>query len=201
MLVMAKFLQRWWNFCLLYFAITSDKWVSNTGGKLKILIFWYPFFGVAWLSLFSVIHLLCAWFTFTFQLDPCSLHVYIHFSIKFTFTFQLDLLCWEGRRTQVDLHGQLLVSSSISCPQTQIQFQLEIFRSWDKLIFFYQNCTRSTREEDWFMIFVTRWGLMVLTTVGYGEKVPHTWAGQVIHTLAARQLSCAFFCIPGGYQE
>ena len=56
--------------------------------------------------------------------------------MKFTFTFQLDLLCWEGRRTQVDLHGQLLVSSSISCPQTQIQFQLEIFRSWDKLIFF-----------------------------------------------------------------
>ena len=42
---------------------------------------------------------------------------------------------------------------------------------------------------------------MVLTTVGYGEKVPHTWAGQVIHTLAAGQVSCAFFCIRGGYHE
>ena len=42
---------------------------------------------------------------------------------------------------------------------------------------------------------------MVLTTVGYGEKVPHTWAGQVIHTLAAGQVSCAFFCIPAGYHE
>ena len=23
------------------------------------------------------------------------------------------------------------------------------------------------------------WGLMVLTTVGYGARAPHTWAGQV----------------------
>ena len=101
-------------------------------------------FDFAWLSPFTVVHwLLCAWFTFTFQLYHRSFKVYIHFSIKFTFPlllnslslFQLDLLRWEGRRTQVDLHGQLLVSSSISCPQTQIQFQLEIFRSWDKLIF------------------------------------------------------------------
>merc|ERR1712038_441707 len=29
------------------------------------------------------------------------------------------------------------------------------------------------------------WGLMVLTTVGYGEKVPHTWAGQLIGGLCA----------------
>ena len=101
-------------------------------------------FDFARLSPFTVVHwLLCAWFTFTFQLYHRSFKVYIHFSIKFTFPlllnslslFQLDLLRWEGRRTQVDLHGQLLVSSSISCPQTQIQFQLEIFRSWDKLIF------------------------------------------------------------------
>ena len=48
-------------------------------------------FEVAWLSLFSVIHwLLCAWFTFTFQLYPRSLHIYI--SIKFTFPLLLNLL-------------------------------------------------------------------------------------------------------------
>ena len=50
-------------------------------------------FEVAWLSLFSVIHwLLCAWFTFTFQLYPRSLHIFIHFSIEFTFPLLLNSL-------------------------------------------------------------------------------------------------------------
>ena len=166
-------------------------------------------FDFAWLSPFTVVHwLLCAWFTFTFQLYHRSFKVYIHFSIKFTFPLLLNSLSLFSLIYFAEkdaAHKWTFMDSFWWALQFLVRKHKYNF-NWkysDHEInwFFYQNCTRSTREEDWFMIFVTRWGLMVLTTVGYGEKVPHTWAGQVIHTLAARQLSCAFFCIPGGYHE
>ena len=56
-----------------------------------------------------------AWFTFTFQID-----------FNNTFTFQLDLLCRERRRTQMDLHGQLLVSTSILHPQISYNSRWQI---------------------------------------------------------------------------
>ena len=159
-------------------------------------------FEVAWLSLFSVIHwLLCAWFTFTFQLYPRSLHIYIHFSIKFTFTFQLNSLSLFSLIYFAEkdaAHKWTFMDSFWWALQFLVRKHKYNFNwNYPDHGFFYQNCTRSAREENWFIIFVTRWGLMVLTTVGYGEKVPHTWAGQVIHTLGARQVLCAFFCITG----
>ena len=69
----------------------TSKHIGSIDSFLDLL---YRFiFEVAWLSLFSVIHwLLCAWFTFTFQLYPRSLHIFIHFSIEFTFPLLLNSL-------------------------------------------------------------------------------------------------------------
>ena len=163
-------------------------------------------FEVAWLSLFSVIHwLLCAWFTFTFQLYPRSLHIYIHFSIKFTFPLLLNSLSLFSLIYFAEkdaAHKWTFMDSFWWALQFLVRKHKYNFNwKYSEHEIFIKTVPEAQEKKIDLWFFVTRWGLMVLTTVGYGEKVPHTWAGQVIHTLAARQVLCAFFCIPAGYHE
>ncbi|XP_070534113.1 potassium voltage-gated channel subfamily KQT member 1-like isoform X4 [Ptychodera flava] len=72
------------------------------------------------------------------------------------------------------------------------------FLSLSVLSFLVYNAEMDTNKED-FKTFADAmwWGLVTLTTVGYGDKVPETWLGKLVAAVFAI-CGISFFALPAG---
>ncbi|XP_077989907.1 potassium voltage-gated channel subfamily KQT member 5-like [Glandiceps talaboti] len=72
------------------------------------------------------------------------------------------------------------------------------FLSLSMLSFLIYNAEESSNSED-FGTFADAmwWGLVTLTTVGYGDKVPESWLGKLVAAVFAT-LGISFFALPAG---
>ena len=83
------------------------------------------------------------------------------------------------KRCFVSLLVDLIITELLTL---QILFRRTIFIIcflWNILCFSLIYFAEKESAAQWSFPDSFWWGLMVLTTVGYGARAPHTWAGQV----------------------